>query len=121
MVLHIDRPEAAVVGDDEQVGLADPLAHVIRRKPSTHDHRDATFHGLFGQGLQLRTCFRGGDDHASRNLFEAFDGRPFELSALIKAPLQLRRHRKRRARPEHVVLGPNRALLGDIAPLGGNR
>ncbi len=90
-MLHIHRPITAIVGDDEEVRLADPLAHAISRKPSADDHRDPAFHGVRRRDLQLLLRFRCRDDNLSRNLFEVVDGRYLEPSALIETPLQLRR------------------------------
>jgi hypothetical protein len=87
VVLYVDRAIAPTIADHQEVGLPDPLAHMIRGKPTSDDHRDLAFDRFGGDGLQLLLGFcRRGED-ARRNLLQLLDSGPLEFSPSVEAPL----------------------------------
>jgi hypothetical protein len=92
------RAKRPVARGYEQAGLPNTATLDICRQAATDDDRDLVLDGLGGASLQFLLGLRRRNDHVRCDRLEVRDGPVLERSALIEAPLKLRRRRKRLAR-----------------------
>ena len=120
MVLHVDGSIAAMGCGDEDVGLSDASACIVGGQSAGEDEWRAALHRPKGCRLCVRAVF-GDKNCVAMQRCELGEDLGFEVATGSEEPFLKRCRRKRLSRHDQVILCPDRALLGDVAPLERDR